>query len=101
MGAVLRYTAARAALFVAAGAVLYALGARGILLLLLALVVSALVSYPLLSRRRDDMSRAISRRVGRFKERVDAGAAAEDAAADRITAEEKARGERAPRTRAR
>ena len=81
----LAYTSARILLFVIAIGLLYLAGARGILLLGLALVVSALASYVLLSKQRDLMSVALNRRlskVGRraaeFRSRLEEGAAAED-----------------------
>jgi hypothetical protein len=81
----LAYTSARILLLVISMGLLYLAGARGILLLGLAFVVSALASYVLLSRQRDLMSGALNRRlskVGRraaeFRSRLDEGAAAED-----------------------
>ncbi len=56
MRSVLAYTAARVALFAATAGVLYILGARGLLLVALAVLVSGLVSLVLLSRQRDAMS---------------------------------------------
>jgi Protein of unknown function (DUF4229) len=69
MRSVLAYTVARAALFVAAAGVLYLLGARGLLLGALAVLVSGLVSLVLLSRHRDAMSTAVlsAARKGRRK----------------------------------
>ncbi|HTU75255.1 MAG TPA: DUF4229 domain-containing protein [Trebonia sp.] len=79
------YTSARILLFVAAMGLLYLAGARGLLLVALALVVSALASYVLLSRQRDAMSAALSgrlvktrRKAAELKARLDEGAAAED-----------------------
>jgi hypothetical protein len=89
MRSVLAYTTARLLLFVAATGLLYLAGARGLLLLGLALLISGIASYVLLSRQRDRMSGALSSRVsgtrGRvseFRRRLDAGAAAEDADAE-------------------
>lgn len=72
------YTLSRVVLFVVALWVLYLLGARGLLLIALAVLVSGLLSYVLLSRQRDAMSAAVSDRVRRMRERIDASAAAED-----------------------
>jgi hypothetical protein len=79
------YTSARILLFVVATILLYLVGARGILLLALALVVSGIASYVLLSRQRDRMSGALSARLGNgrrrareFKARLDEGASVED-----------------------
>jgi Mn2+/Fe2+ NRAMP family transporter len=78
MRATIAYTAARIVLFVAATALLYLVGARGLLLLGLALLVSGAASYVLLSRQRDAMAGSLSRRLGSFRSRLDAGAKAED-----------------------
>ena len=85
MRSVLAYTTARLLLFVAATGLLYLAGARGLLLLGLALLVSGIASYVLLSRQRDRMSGALSTRlsgtrgrVSEFRRRLDAGARAED-----------------------
>ncbi|HTT52130.1 MAG TPA: DUF4229 domain-containing protein [Streptosporangiaceae bacterium] len=85
MRSVLAYTTARLLLFVAATGLLYLAGARGLLLLGLALLASGIASYVLLSRQRDRMSGALSARLagargkaGRFRSRLDAGTRAED-----------------------
>lgn len=107
----LAYTSARILLLVIAAVLLYVAGARGILLIALAFVVSALASYVLLSRQREAMAGALNRRLGRvtakaaakateFRERIEEGAAAEDAddAADAgNTADTEVAGEAAPR----
>lgn len=82
VGAVLRYTAARAALFGVALGPLYLLGARGLLLLGLALLLSGLASYVLLSRQRDAMSSSLAGGLRRFSQRIGASTAAEDADGD-------------------
>ena len=73
MRATFAYTTARILLFVAATGLIYLAGARGLLLLGLALVVSGAASYILLSRQRDAMAGALSRRLGSFRSRLDAG----------------------------
>ena len=85
MRSVLAYTTARLLLFVAATGLLFLAGARCLLLLGLALLVSGIASYVLLSRQRDRMSGALSARlsgtrgrVSEFRRRLDAGALAED-----------------------
>jgi Mn2+/Fe2+ NRAMP family transporter len=78
MRATIAYTSARILLFVAAAALIYLAGARGLLLLGLALLVSGTASYILLSRQRDAMAGALSRRLTSFRSRLDAGARAED-----------------------
>jgi len=78
MRATIAYTAARILLFVAAAGLIYLAGARGLLLLGLALLVSGAASYILLTRQRDAMAGALSRRLGSFRTRLDAGTRAED-----------------------
>ena len=78
MRATIAYTAARILLFVAAAGLIYLAGARGLLLLGLALVVSGAASYILLSRQRDAMAGALSKRLGSLRSRLDAGARVED-----------------------
>jgi hypothetical protein len=80
------YTSARILLFCGATGLLYLIGARGLLLLALALLVSGIVSYVLLSKQRDAMSGALSTRLrnGRnraadLRSRLEEGASAEDA----------------------
>lgn len=83
------YTCARILLLLAALVLLDLAGARGLLLIMLACVVSALASYVLLAKQRDAMSAVLNRRlsgVGRkaaeFRARLEEGAAAEDAPDD-------------------
>ena len=85
MRSTIAYTTARILLFVAATGVLYVIGARGLLLLGLALLISGIASYVLLSRQRDVMSGALTARLGGvtgrisdFRSRLDAGSRAED-----------------------
>jgi Mn2+/Fe2+ NRAMP family transporter len=85
MRATLAYTTARILLFVVAVILLYLTGARGVLLLALALLVSGIASFVLLSRQRDVMSGALIGRLrnGRqrapgFRARIEEGARAED-----------------------
>ena len=78
MRATLAYTTARILLFVAATGLIYLAGARGLLLLGLALLVSGFASYILLSRQRDAMAGALSKRLGSLRSRLDAGARVED-----------------------
>lgn len=76
--AILRYTALRLLLFVAAAALLYLVGLRGFLLLIVALLISGAVSLVVLSRSRDDVSSAITHRISEVNRRIDERAAAED-----------------------
>jgi hypothetical protein len=78
MRATFAYTTARILLFVAAVGLIYLAGARGLLLLALALVVSGAASYILLSRQRDAMSGALMSRFRTLRARIDEGAKAED-----------------------
>jgi hypothetical protein len=85
MRATLSYTVLRLAVFVVAGVLLYVAGARGILLIGLAAVVSAVVSLVLLARQREAMAGSISsrmnnarRRLADVGHRLDEGAKVED-----------------------
>ena len=78
MRATLAYTSARILLFLAALGLLYLAGARRLLLVGLALVVSGIVSYVVLSRQRDAMSGALVFRFHQFRSRLDQGTRAED-----------------------
>jgi len=78
MRATLAYTAARIVLLVAVFGVLYLIGARGWLLLALALLVSGVASLVLLSPQRDAMSGAITSRLSNFRQRLDEGTRRED-----------------------
>ncbi len=85
MRSTIAYTTARILLFVAATGVLYVIGARGLLLLGLALLISGIASYVLLSRQRDAMSGALTARLGGvtglisdFRSRLDTGTRTED-----------------------
>lgn len=75
---ILVYTLARLGLLGVSSGVLWLLGTRGPLLLLLALVVSALLAYLLLRRQRDAVSGALEVRTARTRERLGAAAASED-----------------------
>ena len=85
MRTTLAYTSARILLFVVGVVLLYLVGARGILLLALAFVVSGIASFVLLSKQRDVMSGALAARLRNRREattslrsRLDEGARAED-----------------------
>jgi hypothetical protein len=80
------YTCARIIMFGASVMVLYWVGARGVLLLGLALIISALLSYILLNKQRqiiaDRLNGRLSRvgaKAGQLKQRLDEGSRAEDA----------------------
>jgi Mn2+/Fe2+ NRAMP family transporter len=78
MRATFAYTTARILLFVAATGLCYLAGARGLLLLGLALLLSGAASYVVLSRQRDAMSGALVNRLRTLRARIDQGAKAED-----------------------
>jgi len=78
MRATFAYTAARFLIFAAMFGLLWLIGARGLLLVGLALVISGIISFVVLSRQRDAMSGAITSRIGGFRQRLDEGARSED-----------------------
>ncbi len=78
MRATLSYTLLRLLLFFAAILVLYWVGVGGIMLVFLAAVISALISYVVLSRLRDSMSTSLTARMSRFRQRLDEGTRSED-----------------------
>ena len=85
MRTTLAYTSARILLLVVSIIPLYLVGARGLLLLALACLVSGIASFVLLSRQRDRMSGALmarvrngQRRAAGFRARIEDGARAED-----------------------
>ena len=78
MRATLSYTLLRLLLFFAAVLVLALFGVHGITLVVVALVVSSIISLPLLSRLRDRMSTSITGKIDGFHARLDEGSKAED-----------------------
>jgi Protein of unknown function (DUF4229) len=78
MRATLSYTLMRLLLFLASLILVYFAGGRGFLLVALALVISGIISFVVLSRQRDAMSGALSARVRGFRERLEEGTRAED-----------------------
>jgi uncharacterized membrane protein len=79
MRATMAYTLLRLLLFFAVALVLALFGVHGISFLVVALVISSIISLPLLSKLRDRMSTSITGKVDSFKARLDAGTKAEDA----------------------
>jgi len=86
---ILAYTSARILIFGCAVILLYVAGARGILLLFLGLVISALASYILLNRQRQLIADKLNGRIGKagsrfteFRERLEEGTKAEDEGPD-------------------
>lgn len=98
MRATFAYTTARILLFVAAAGLLYLAGARGLLLLGLALVVSGIASYVVLSRQRDRMASALSGRLGSLRSRLDEGTKAEDSEEPAAAGGERPAGTATPRS---
>ncbi len=78
MRSVFVYTASRLALFAATAGVLFLVGARGFLLLALAILISGVVSFVLLSRQRDAVSVSVTERASRMRRNLAEGAARED-----------------------
>ena len=84
---ILAYTSARILMFGCAVILLYVAGARGVLLLALGLVISALASYVLLNRQRSIIADRLNGRLSKagskvteFRDRLDDGSKAEDEA---------------------
>ncbi len=82
---ILAYTSARILIFGCAVILLYVAGARGLLLLFLGLIISALASYVLLNRQRQLIADKLNGRLGgagakftAFRARLDDGTKAED-----------------------
>ncbi|MGH3301381.1 MAG: DUF4229 domain-containing protein [Streptosporangiaceae bacterium] len=78
MRATLSYTLLRVLLFFATALVLALFGVHGLTLLVLALIISSILSVPVLSKLRDRMSASLTRRVDGFHARLDEGTRAED-----------------------
>ncbi len=89
------YTSARILMFGVSVIVLYMAGARGLLLLGLGLVISALGSYILLNKQRQVIADKLNGRLSRvgakateFRERLEEGSTAEDPADEEEPADE-------------
>jgi hypothetical protein len=78
MRTVFTYTLARFLLFGATAGVLFLVGARGFLLLALAILISGVISFVLLSRQRDAVSASVTERATRMRQNLAEGAARED-----------------------
>jgi Protein of unknown function (DUF4229) len=78
MRATLFYTVLRLGLFIVVFGLLFVAGARSLLLVAGAILVSGILSYFVLNAQRTAMSSSISRRITDFRERLDAGTRAED-----------------------
>jgi biopolymer transport protein ExbB/TolQ len=97
-GPVVVYTSYRILIFFVTVVVLYAFGLRTWLLLLVAVLVSGLLSFVLLSRQRDAMSQAVVKRGASLRQRMQEATEAEDDADDamRAAAEREPRAEPEP-----
>jgi UPF0716 family protein affecting phage T7 exclusion len=92
---ILAYTSARILMFGCAVILLYVAGARGVLLLFLGLVISALGSYVLLNKQRSIIADKLNGRLGKagakvteLRERLEEGTQAEDASGQEADEEE-------------
>jgi hypothetical protein len=79
MRATMSYTLLRVLIFLAVALILALFGVHGLTLIVVALLISAIISIPLLSRFRDRMSASLSGRIGRFSAKLDEGSGREDA----------------------
>jgi len=96
--ALIKYSVLRLALFVGSLVLLWAVGVkRSLLMVVLAAFISLALSYLLLGKQRDAVAQGIARRVdSRIEHRQNLGQAdadAEDAAADREAADHRATGD--------
>lgn len=76
--AFIRYTTLRLAMLIAVGGVGYLLGLRDILLLIVAFLVSGILSLVLLDRQRDAMGASVGGLFARINARIEASARSED-----------------------
>lgn len=74
----LAYTVARILLFIIALVLIFLAGARSLLLVGLALLVSGIASYVLLARQRERMAASLSAGLRSLRGRLDEGTRAED-----------------------
>ena len=83
MGPFTRYSLYRFGILIAVFALLYLVGARGWLLLLLTAVISAALGYLFLARQRDAVTQdLVEKRQSNLAKQIDADNAAEDADGD-------------------
>jgi hypothetical protein len=78
MRATIAYTLLRLLMFFAVALVLALFGVHGFTLIVVALVVSSIISLPVLSKVRDRMSTSITGKIDRFNAKLDGGTKAED-----------------------
>jgi membrane protein implicated in regulation of membrane protease activity len=72
------YTLARLALVAVIGGLLWLVGARGPLLVVLAFLISGVLSYVVLARQRGALARTVESRAQRIRERMAEAETAED-----------------------
>lgn len=82
------YSALRLGLLLVAGAICYLLGARGILLILLAFLISAIASFILLVSPRDEVGRRTGAYFRRLNQRIEDSKSAEDDLVDQAAEDE-------------
>jgi Flp pilus assembly pilin Flp len=78
MRATLSYTLLRVLIFLAVALILALFGVHGLTLIVVALLISAIISLPLLSRFRDRMSTSLTNLFGKFGAKLDEGTRGED-----------------------
>ena len=84
------YSVERLAVLVVAFAICYVLGARGIFLILLAFIISAVASYILFAGQRDMVGQRMGGYFSRMNQRIEAATHSEDAYVDSLVAESNA-----------
>jgi preprotein translocase subunit SecF len=78
MRATLSYTLLRVLIFFAVALILALFGVHGLTLIAVALIVSAIISVPVLSRLRAGMSTSLANWMGKFRGKLDEGTRSED-----------------------
>ena len=78
MRATIAYTLLRLLMFFAVALLLALFGVHGITLLVVALVISSIISLPVLSKLRDRMSTSLTSKIDGFNTKLDEGTKAED-----------------------
>lgn len=72
------YTSSRIVLLLVVGGVFYLVGFRELLLIVLAFIVSGMISFFLLDRQRDVLGKGMGAYFSRMNQKIDAGAKSED-----------------------
>lgn len=78
MLAFIRYSTLRLAMLLAVGVVTYLLGLRGLMLAVVAFIVSGVLSLVLLNRQRDQLGQSVGSLFTRINARIDADSRKED-----------------------